>query len=387
MPTLVSVTNYPTPYRIHFFNVLAKSLEQQNWDYKVEFMSMSEPGRFWTFDQDKWQFKFQIDSKLPMVMWGQSIHLNPGIIYRLISSPPEIVLLSGAWFHPTIQILLSLLKLCPNTRIYFWSESNQYSIKHANGLIKHWRVHTYSKYDGFLVPGEWAEQYVLQVSNKVFKQSIIRLPNIIDNNTHCKDIQSYRNSKCRLRHRLQVPKQRILLLVARLHFSKGIIPFLESFKRIHEDLSEEIYLLIAGDGDLKGEIKNFLQNHCIKNVQLLGHLDEATLRQYYALADAFVLPSLSDPYPLAVIEAIFAGLPLLLSSHVGCHPEILHHGHNGWLFTPNIPSSIEKALYNFSQTSEEALTAMKLASSEIAQKYFRTETVIDHLLQELEIIE
>lgn len=44
------------------------------------------------------------------------------------------------------------------------------------------------------------------------------------------------------------------------------------------------------------------------------------------------MPSLSDPNPLTCIEALWSGLPLLVSNHVGNYPEVVKEDKNGFVF-------------------------------------------------------
>jgi glycosyltransferase involved in cell wall biosynthesis len=88
----------------------------------------------------------------------------------------------------------------------------------------------------------------------------------------------------------------------------------------------------------------------MKNIFLLGELNQNELSLEYKNADVFVLPSYSDPSPLAVVEALFSGLPLLLSNRCGNHFEALVEGENGFVFDPfdkaDIVTSFQKLINN-----------------------------------------
>lgn len=77
----------------------------------------------------------------------------------------------------------------------------------------------------------------------------------------------------------------------------------------------------------------------------------------YAAADLFVLPSLRDPSPLSAVEALAAGLPLLLSDKAGNVDEVLTPG-NGWRFSPERPIEMRSLLKSILRLTRSELAAM-----------------------------
>lgn len=65
---------------------------------------------------------------------------------------------------------------------------------------------------------------------------------------------------------------------------------------------------------------------------------------FYALADAFVLPSSSEEWGLVVNEAMACGLPVIVSRNAGCAEDLVHDGDNGWRFEPTAPGELETCL-------------------------------------------
>ena len=100
----------------------------------------------------------------------------------------------------------------------------------------------------------------------------------------------------------------------------------------------------------------------------------------YAQADGFCLPSLSDPNPLATIEALWARLPLLLSNRVGNHPECLEEAQNGFLFDPQEASSIVTAVTRWLMLSPQEFDAYGAHSTQIARQNFSPEDCIRDFL-------
>jgi len=210
------------------------------------------------------------------------------------------------------------------------------------------------------------------------------LANTVNENVFKDKVLGYRDNKNRLRDDLEIPKhKRILLLPARLHTEKGIVPFLSTISSLSRSALQGFSLLVAGDGPLKEELGNWVDQHAHLDVRLVGHVNENEMARLYAVADSFVLPSLSDPNPLAVIEALWAGLPLILSDRVGNHPEALLPGENGWQFDPDSTGATREILEKWAGTSSQELERLGKTSARIAEERFRTETVLNNFLDQV----
>jgi glycosyltransferase involved in cell wall biosynthesis len=66
------------------------------------------------------------------------------------------------------------------------------------------------------------------------------------------------------------------------------------------------------------------------------------LRQLFAEADLFVLPTKADCFGLAAVEAMASGLPVIMGN-VGGAPDIVRHGETGWLIEP-VATALAEAL-------------------------------------------
>lgn len=65
-----------------------------------------------------------------------------------------------------------------------------------------------------------------------------------------------------------------------------------------------------------------------KRVRFVG--PQQQVRPFYGMADAFILPTLYDPFPNVCVEALASGLPVMTSKQCGC-AELLEEGKNGWV--------------------------------------------------------
>jgi glycosyltransferase involved in cell wall biosynthesis len=92
------------------------------------------------------------------------------------------------------------------------------------------------------------------------------------------------------------------------------------------------YLLLVGDGPLRGELE--AQAGAMKgaDVRFLGFKNQSELPAYYDLCDVFVLPSHHEPWGLVINEVMNAGKPVIVADCAGSAPDLVQPGFNGWVF-------------------------------------------------------
>jgi glycosyltransferase involved in cell wall biosynthesis len=72
---------------------------------------------------------------------------------------------------------------------------------------------------------------------------------------------------------------------------------------------------------------------------------------FYALADAFVLPSVLEEWGLVVNEAMACGLPVIVSRKAGCAEDLVREGENGWVFDPSSPGELAACLAKLDESA------------------------------------
>jgi len=151
---------------------------------------------------------------------------------------------------------------------------------------------------------------------------------IIPNWTATPALLALGNSRCRVGGGQTVR----LLFVGWLELEKGIVELLKAMKAIRED--NEISLTIVGDGRARNISEEFVKsNNMGSMVTFCGWQVGEELEIRYKEADIFVLPSWAEGLPNAMIEAMAAGLCVVVSD-VGNIPDVIHDGENGFLVPP-----------------------------------------------------
>ena len=158
-----------------------------------------------------------------------------------------------------------------------------------------------------------------------------------------------------------VPTSRLLVSVGRLSKEKDHAALIEAAATL-----PNVHVLIVGEGH---ERQNLTQLAARRNVALTLAGQVNDVGPYLAAATLFVMPSLSEGSPNALIEAMAAGLPIV-STTAGGIPETATSGIHALLVAPgNVPAlsqAIAELLENPDLAGRIAAAAMQRANSDFA---------------------
>lgn len=129
----------------------------------------------------------------------------------------------------------------------------------------------------------------------------------------------------------------LVLTTARLHAQKGHKYLIEAAAKVPEAM-----FLLAGDGPLRAALETQVRMLGLTDrVVFLGHRDD--IADLLAVSDLFVLPSLFEGYPLAVMEAAAARKPII-ATRIGGTDEAIRSGDTGLLVPPADSGALAEAI-------------------------------------------
>ena len=134
----------------------------------------------------------------------------------------------------------------------------------------------------------------------------------------------------KMRKNQEISKKEIVFVcIARLAAVKDPLTLLKAFLSVYNK-NRRIRLFFVGEGTMRPEMENFIkENKLEKAVFLVGHQEQVS--DYLNMADVFVLPSIEESLPLALLEAVSVGLPCIVSN-AGDMNLWVEHGKNGFVF-------------------------------------------------------
>jgi len=168
------------------------------------------------------------------------------------------------------------------------------------------------------------------------------------------------------RDRLRLP-ERYFLCAARFSPEKNLLRLIEAYEK-YRNSGGEWHLVIVGHGPEEYTLRERIDESKYEEIHLRPWQQLEDLIWYYRLASCFILPSIREPWGVAVNEATAVGLPILISNRCGCAPELCWRGVNGYDFDPYDANELARLMLKLSADTTD-LQAMGKASRQIAERY------------------
>lgn len=167
--------------------------------------------------------------------------------------------------------------------------------------------------------------------------------------------------------------------VASLKLIKDHLTLLKAVKALDKKYKNWNLIIIGADYEenLKEYHKFVYQIGLNSKISFMGTVDD--VRQYLAIADVFVLSSLTEALPVSVIEAIAMSVPCIVTD-VGGNCDIITHGENGFIVQPKDYNAIAEYLF-FLIKNSLIRQEMKLKAREKAVKFFNKDKMIQKYIE------
>ena len=372
------VHNIASPYRVHLFGEMRRQLAERGIDFHVHFMSDMSRGyddrpKSWRNPQMDFPHTYWRD-------WGYSHYaFNPGIIWHLLRHRPDWLLV-GSCYDTFTGIFSSLL--CPARQAKIcWLEGNTKSPNKLRGAVAGVKHLVMSRFKYVGVPGTDAVRFIAlhQECSRLKMPTPVLLPNIVDE-TRFKPRNAWSEEEIQaVRKRLGVAEaEKLALTPARLEPVKRLVPYLMN---LDTKLLQGWKIVIMGMGSLHDELVSVIKERGLAgHVSILDYIPYEEMPKVYAAADLFVLPSVFDPNPLSVVEALHSGLPVAVSDQAGNVEDAVANGKNGWILPVKEAGGFAAVLKEVFTTSLERLRDMGTRSHDENARFWNTRESISRFL-------
>ncbi len=343
---LVILTEIIAPYRIPVFNALAKL---HGIDLQVIFLAETDPGaRDWIVYKNEIRFSYEVLPSHRNRFGKHNVLLNWGVEAALRKAKPDVIICGGYNYAASWQALFWARR--NRSAFLLWTESNSADMRHPNRLLRRLKSTFIEKCDGFVVPGKASQQYLL--SFNICQERIFTAPNAVDNNRYSNAAADVRRDPSKWRSQLNLP-ERFFLFVGRMVVEKGVFDLLQAYGRLDPDIRGKVGLVFVGDGRALAGLERLALNVNGGSIQFPRFIHRENLPCYYALAEALVLPTHSDPWGLVVNEGMACGLPVVCTQVAGCVPDLLEDGWNGRVLAVGNIEALVQALEDLARNPEK----------------------------------
>ncbi|HSL21154.1 MAG TPA: glycosyltransferase family 4 protein [Vicinamibacterales bacterium] len=155
--------------------------------------------------------------------------------------------------------------------------------------------------------------------------------------------------------------------VGRLSEEKGLTCLLRSLQGLSAAGGARCRALLVGDGPQRSALERLATGLGVgANVAFAGF--QANPSRWYAAMDAFVLPSLTEGTPMALLEAMAHQLPVIATA-VGGVPGMLAHQESGILVPPSEPDRLRDAMRSVAGNPELRLRLGERAARTVRQQF------------------
>ena len=173
----------------------------------------------------------------------------------------------------------------------------------------------------------------------------------------------------------------LLLYAGRLGQEKNLLLLPPVLQKLISLGNFDFRMIFAGTGPMQWELREAFERHAPGRAHFLGQCSADRLCELYSAADAFVHPNAHEPFGIAPLEAMSAGLPLVAPASGG----LLTYANrqNAWLAEPT-PKAFAAAIQNVvtdaaarqEKTVRASKTAQQFSWDRVTDRYFRLYDVL-----------
>ena len=222
----------------------------------------------------------------------------------------------------------------------------------------------FSYFDYFLSIGKLNKNFYLH--HGVNKKKIFDAPYFVDNNF-------FKNKKNHiLKKKLNLNEKNIILFVGKLIDRKKPLDFLKLASLCAK--KKNVHFIMIGDGNLKKKCVQFINKKKLKNITIVGFLNQKKLAEYYSIGDLFIMTSDYETWGLTINEAMASNLPVISSDKCGAHIDLIKNYKTGFVYPSGDVLSLYKKL-NFILDDRQLLVEMKKNIKNIISKYTVKKTI------------
>lgn len=324
MKRVLFITNYPSPYRVQFYDELGKHL-----DVTVLFADRIEEkvtrSAEW-FVESRGGFHMVQLQKRAFTVGGRDLCLD---VTEWVRKDFDAIVVCG-YSSPTAILAMAYMRL---KKIPFYMEVDGGLIREDSKLKYAIKKRLVTMPNAWISSGKHTTRYLTH-----YGADERRIQYYPFTSLQAADIPERiptPEEKQQLRRELGMTEEKILISVSRFIPSKR----LDMLIRSAAEIGEQVGVYLVG-GEPTEEYLALQKEQSADNVHFVGFKKKEELAKYYQAADLFALPTQTDVWGLVINEAMAYGLPIITTDRCVAGLELVEEGVNGCI----IPKDDQAAL-------------------------------------------
>lgn len=345
---------------------------------KAFFFAVSQKNRAWELNTDEYEkikFSYVILKSLSLSVGIHDFHnsfISSNIWSELSQYNPDVVVLPG-WADINSYITLLWAKR-HNKKIILRTESTSYEDSLRRRLFLPVTKYICNNSDLIIASSQRAHTYAQSLT----ATKIITIHSSFD--TRSFQNQIAKRKKVELKKHYQVTEKKAVYFNGQAIERKGILPLLEAFSYPR---LRNVALLITGSGKLENTITAYAKKY--PNIYYFGYQKQHKLPDFYKMADFFILPSYEETWGIVTVEALAAGLPVLVSKFAGSAELISKN--TGFILDTIDTASILRKLHLALRMPKKQYDRISQTNRQFVRKSLSYETIAKKFVQALIALE
>ena len=315
MKRVLFLTNYPSPYRVRFFDELGKHM-----DVTVLFSDRAELKKHrsasWYVEGEGNFRRVQLTKRLATI--GSSDLCRD--VIEWLRKPFDAIVLCG-YATPTAMLAITYMRL---HKIPFWMEVDGGLIREESRLKYRFKRTMVSSASRWLSTGRDTTRFLVHYGAKEENVHVYPFTSLQEADLLSEPVSQER--KAALRQELGMEEDHVVLSIGQFIHRKGFDVLLKAAVELGGDTG--IYIV---GGEPTEEYLKLRDDLKLENVHFVGFQKKEILAKFYQAADVFALPTREDIWGLVINEAMAYGLPVVTTDKCVAGQELVENGVNGYL--------------------------------------------------------
>ena len=327
MKRVLFLTNFASPYRVHFFDELGKYMDVTVL-YSDRVEEIKHRNADWFENGDGGFHAVQLNRVASVGDENLCLDVLPWLNKKY----DAIVI--GGYSSPTAVLAMAYLRM---RRIPFWMEVDGGLVRQESKLKYFVKKRLVCLAKQWLSTGEHTTRYLVHYGAKAEKVQDYPFSSLYERDILPNAISG--EEKQTLREELAIPEKHMVLAIGQFIHRKGFDVLLHAAK----DLGEDTGIYIVG-GEATEDYLKLRTELGLQNVHFLGFQKKGRLAQFYKAADLFVLPTREDIWGLVINEAMAYGLPVITTERCVAGLELIEDGVNGYVIPVEDPAALAEKI-------------------------------------------